>query len=596
MEHEPDFRRYFAYLNLFVTAMLLLVTSDNFVGLLIGWAGVGLSSFLLIGFYTQKQSAVNAARKAIVINTIGDVGLMLAIFTIIWKTGSATFNEALNSQNLAEGDWRNWAALLLFIACAAKSAQLPLQTWLPDAMEGPTPVSALIHAATMVTAGVYLIVRAHPIFGASEWAAWYIPIIGAATAFYAATCALAQTDLKRVLAYSTISQLGYMFMAAGVRAYEASMFHLLTHAFFKALLFLAAGLVIHSLGGEQDMRKMGGLRKEPATRFAAIAFIIGALSISGIPIFSGFFSKEAILGSFPLLGGEVSLSAAQEAAGVSGLFLGIIGWVGVITAFITAFYMFRAYFLTFEGTTRFEGHPHANPPIMTIPVGVLTVLATIGGFLAFEGGWNSLEGWFKPVIEGYASNGKTLWRSIETNQLDIFGLIIGVGAGVTGIGLAYAIYMRRPLQLDATPQMARAQTTNLNAPPVSRMLTSQPKATQSRRAVALGIVEVERPRTGPGPIFYLKQALNTFLLNGWGFDLIYNLLFVWPGKATAGLIERWLDPEVEQMVDIGLGDGTNEASKAVRRTETGYVRNYALGILLGAVAILVYVAVIGLQR
>ncbi|MEI6045320.1 MAG: NADH-quinone oxidoreductase subunit L, partial [Chloroflexota bacterium] len=222
MDHEPDYRRYFTYMNLFVTAMLLLVTSDNFVTLLVGWAGVGLSSFLLIGFYIHKPSAVNAARKAIVMNTIGDVGLLLGIFVIIANTGAVTFVGALTSETISQGDWRNWAALFLFIACAAKSAQIPLHTWLPDAMEGPTPVSALIHAATMVTAGVYLVVRAHPIFGASEWAAWFIPIIGAATAFYAATCALVQTDLKRVLAYSTISQLGYMFMAAGVGAYEAA--------------------------------------------------------------------------------------------------------------------------------------------------------------------------------------------------------------------------------------------------------------------------------------------------------------------------------------------------------------------------------------
>ncbi len=592
MSHEPDFRRYFAYMNLFVTAMLLLVTSDNFVQLLIGWAGVGLSSFLLIGFYIHKPSAVNAARKAIVMNTIGDVGLLLGIFVIIINTGSANFAEALTSPTIAQGDWRNWAALFLFIACAAKSAQIPLQTWLPDAMEGPTPVSALIHAATMVTAGVYLVVRAHPIFGASEWAAWFIPIIGALTAFYAATCALVQTDIKRVLAYSTISQLGYMFMAAGVAAYEASMFHLLTHAFFKALLFLAAGLVIHSLGGEQDMRKMGGLRQDPANRFAAIAFLVGALAISGIPIFSGFFSKEAILGSFPLLGGDYTLSAAQQSAGVPTFFLTIIGWVGLITAFMTAFYMFRAYFLTFEGTPRYEGHPHANPSSMSIPVGVLAVLATVGGFLAFEGVWNTLESWFEPVVTQYARNGKSVWHSIETGSLDIIGLILGVGVGLAGIALAYAMYMRRPVTI-TSPELA---VVTEHIPMVNEWQPTQPKAVQSRKAEQGGYVEMQRRQTGPAPRDLAQQGLRTFLFYGWGFDLLYNLLFAWPAAATGKLIDRWLDREVKEAVDIGLGEGTEEMSKILRRTETGFVRNYALGILFGAVAILIYVAVVGLAR
>lgn len=589
MGHEPDFRRYFTYMNLFVTTMLLLVTSDNFVQLLIGWAGVGLSSFLLIGFYIHRNSAVVAARKAIVMNTIGDVGLMLGIFTIMVNTRSATFVEALNDAGIGQGDWRNWAALFLFIACAAKSAQIPLQTWLPDAMEGPTPVSALIHAATMVTAGVYLVVRAHPIFGASEWAAWFVPTIGALTAFYAATCAIAQVDLKRVLAYSTVSQLGYMFMAAGINAYEASMFHLLTHAFFKALLFLAAGLVIHSLAGEQDMRKMGGLRKDPATRFSAYAFLIGALAISGIPPFSGFFSKEAILGSFPLLGGDYTLTAAQQAAGVPVWYLAIIGWVGVITALMTAFYMFRAYFLTFEGQTRFEGHPHANPQNMNVPVAILAVLATIGGFLAFEGVWNTLESWFRPVIERFSQGGKTVWHSIETGSLDIIGLIIGVGAGVIGIAIAYAVYMRRPVQVAPTTELVRTEVVNAAQP-------TQPKAVQSKRAQEFGFIELEKQRTGPGPLALAQKGLNIFLLYGWGFDLIYNLLFAWPGKGTAWLISRFVDREIEEGVDVGLGEGSREVSHVLRKTETGYVRNYALGILLGAVAILVYVAVVGIVR
>jgi NADH-quinone oxidoreductase subunit L len=342
MAGEENYRRFFAYLNLFVFAMLVLVTADNFVLLMIGWGGVGLSSFLLIGFYTERISAVQAARKAFVINTIGDVGLLLGVFTILYNTGGAiSYADVFTSPNLL-GDgvnysWVNWTAALLFVACAAKSAQLPLHTWLADAMEGPTPVSALIHAATMVTAGVYLVCRAAPIFGRSEVMLVAIPLIGAITAIYAATCALGQFDLKRVLAYSTVSQLGYMFMAAGTGAYQAALFHLMTHAFFKALLFLAAGAVIHGLGGEQDMRKMGALgSKMPLAR---IVFLIGALAISGIPPFAGFFSKEAILGTFPLLGdSNPGITSGLGAAGQA-----LVGWVGIITALLTAFYMFRLY-------------------------------------------------------------------------------------------------------------------------------------------------------------------------------------------------------------------------------------------------------------
>jgi NADH-quinone oxidoreductase subunit L len=281
IHYEKDYRRFFAYLNLFVFAMLLLVTADNFVWLLVGWGNVGLASFLLIGFYKNKPSAVMAARKAFVMNTIGDVGLLIGIFIIITNTGTIAYREVFENRALVtgNGDWVNWAAMFMLVAALAKSAQFPLQTWLPDAMEGPTPVSALIHAATMVTAGVYLIVRAHPIYAVAEWALVVIPIIGVFTAFYAATCALVQTDIKRVLAYSTMSQLGYMFMAAGVGAYEAAMFHLITHAFFKALLFLSAGSVIHALGGEQNMLRMGGLRKSKELRVAWLGFLVGALGL-----------------------------------------------------------------------------------------------------------------------------------------------------------------------------------------------------------------------------------------------------------------------------------------------------------------------------
>jgi NADH-quinone oxidoreductase subunit L len=610
---EKDYRRFFAYMNLFVFAMLLLVAADNFVWLLVGWGNVGLSSFLLIGFYKNKPSAVAAARKAFVMNTIGDVGLLLGIFVIIANTGSASFNAALTNANLTSGDgsWREWAAMLLLVAAVAKSAQFPLQTWLPDAMEGPTPVSALIHAATMVTAGVYLIVRAHPIFGNSTVALVVVPIIGCFTAFYAATCALVQTDLKRVLAYSTMSQLGYMFMAAGVGAYEAAMFHLVAHAFFKALLFLAAGSIIHSLGGEQDMRNMGGLRKQPAMRTAWLGFTIGALALSGLPPFAGFFSKESILGTFPLFGQATENYNPQ---GLDPIFLSIFGWVGLLTAFMTAFYMFRAYMLVFEGPES-KLHPHSNPSNMNFVVVVLSVLSVVGGFLAMPGLWNVLHDWFQPVLKVFDAGEKEIWFPIQTHGLEIVELILGVGAGVAGIVVAVGLYTTLRQRAAAAVQPTPTATTE-----------PQPGTGPSRRASgaptltprALDEAEIRRviagknlsqpeaplpsgrilPATRPkfNPVKLGQQAITAFLLNGWGFDLVYKGLFSLPGEMTGRLIARFVDQEAEKAVDYGLGGVAWEGSKVTRKTETGLVRNYALGILLGTVALLIYIAVQTVQR
>ena len=619
---EKDYRRFFAYLNLFVFAMLTLVTADNFVWLLVGWGNVGLASFLLIGFYKNRPSAVAAARKAFVMNTIGDVGLLLGIFVFITNTGSASFTDALRSPALAAGDWRNWAAMLLLVAAVAKSAQFPLQTWLPDAMEGPTPVSALIHAATMVTAGVYLIVRAHPLFAVSSWAVVAIPVIGAFTAFYAASCALAQTDLKRVLAYSTMSQLGYMFMATGVGAYEAAMFHLITHAFFKALLFLSAGSIIHSLGGEQDMRRMGGLRKQPANRLAWVGFLVGALALSGIPPFAGFFSKEAILGTFPLFGQTTS---NYNPLGLDPIYLSVIGWVGIIVAFMTAFYMFRAYMLVFEGPAA-ERHPHASPRSMNFVLAVLSFFSVVGGFLALPGGWNVLHDWFNPVIAYFARPGRQLWFPIQTDGLEIIELGLGVGAGVAGIVVAVGLYTvlrqrtadQAAPTLDSSPEPLAPGTPTTPSARLSSsvgVLTPRAMDEQSVRNVLSGrtekqaaraetrpgrltraqelnyTVQPKPPRPGPNLLKLGRQALNYFLLYGWGFDLLYKLLFAWPGAATGRLIARFLDPETEKAVDWGLGGLAWESSKLGRKTETGLARNYALGILLGAVVLLVYVAV-----
>ncbi|HEX2912969.1 MAG TPA: NADH-quinone oxidoreductase subunit L [Chloroflexia bacterium] len=623
MHYEKDYRRFFAFMNLFVFAMLLLVTADNFVWLLVGWGNVGLASFLLIGFYKNKPSAVAAARKAFVMNTIGDVGMLLGIFVIVANTGSASFSVSLKSPALGSGDWRDWASILLLIAAFAKSAQLPLHTWLPDAMEGPTPVSALIHAATMVTAGVYLVVRAHPLFGSSTWATIIIPVIGVLGAFYAATCAVAQTDLKRVLAYSTMSQLGYMFMAAGVGAYEAAMFHLITHAFFKALLFLSAGSVIHSLGGEQDMRNMGGLRKQKETRLAWIGFTIGALALSGIPPLAGFFSKESILGVFPIFGQS---STHYNPLGLDTPFLAVIGWVGIFVAFLTAFYMFRAYMLVFEGEPGHH-HPHANPGNMNFVLGVLSLLTVVGGFLAMPGGWNLLNNWFQPAIKTFARPGKEIWFPIQTESLEIVELLLGVGAGVAGIVVAVGLYTftRQRAKDQAAPTITTVaeETAPLGEPvaprrhePTSSVLTPRTISEEELRRIISGKAPKSQPRvleqqgrveTTPSVMQprerqkvsvtkLAQQGLNAFLLYGWGFDLVYNLLFAWPGKATGKLVARFLDPEAEKAVDYGIGGAAWDSSKLTRKSETGLVRNYALGILLGAVALLVYVAVQTVQR
>lgn len=553
MTGEKDFKRFFAYLNLFVFAMLLLVSADNYVLLMVGWAGVGLSSFLLIGFYTERPSAVAAARKAFVVNTIGDVGLMLGTFVIFANTNSVDYANVFSSPNLinvTNSTWVNWAALLLFIGCAAKSAQIPLQNWLPDAMEGPTPVSALIHAATMVTAGVYLVVRSGEIFGRSDLMLAVIPIIGALTAIYAATCALAQTDLKRVLAYSTVSQLGYMFMAAGVGAYQSALFHLLTHAFFKALLFLSAGAVIHGLGGEQDMRRMGGLgRKMPLARWT---FLIGALAISGIPPFAGFFSKESILGNFPLLGdGNGGIHAGLNAGSQA-----LIGWVGVITALLTAFYMFRAYFMTFEGEPAAEHHVHASSQTINIPLIVLGILSTVGGFIAFPGLWNGFSGYFNKYFPSFLAAEATAQPSdlipnngtiaIPVGSVDWTNLIIALAAGLIGIALAYFTYQR----------------------------------VWSKRPIAI------TPATG----------ISAFLYNAWYIDTAYYNFITVPIRAIGGWIARGIEPIEQALVDRGIGSSIWQGSRGVRRSETGYVRNYALVMMLGVVAILIYVAVAGLQR
>ncbi|MGA9072269.1 MAG: NADH-quinone oxidoreductase subunit L [Terracidiphilus sp.] len=370
MSDDEGYARYFSYLNLFLFFMTVLVLAGNALVMFVGWEGVGLASYLLIGFYFQKKSAADAGKKAFIVNRIGDFGFLIAMFLLVANFGTLTFTDIAAKLGMDPG-WQGGVvtviALCLMLGAAGKSAQLPLYIWLPDAMEGPTPVSALIHAATMVTAGVYMVARTHVIFDHSPFALSVVAIIGAATALFAATIALVQNDIKRVLAYSTISQLGYMFLGCGVAAYSAAIFHLMTHAFFKALLFLAAGSVIHGLGGEQDLRKMGGLwRKLPVT-FAVTT--VGVLAIAGIFPFAGFFSKDAIL-------------YAAYLHGISGK---ILYSVGLLTALLTAFYMGRMWYLAFMGKSRSEDvHPHESPVSMLGPLVILALLSVCGGWIGME--------------------------------------------------------------------------------------------------------------------------------------------------------------------------------------------------------------------
>ncbi|MDB5250866.1 MAG: NADH:ubiquinone oxidoreductase subunit [Flaviaesturariibacter sp.] len=384
-EKREHFGRYFAYLNLFVFSMLLLVMGSNFVIMFIGWEGVGLCSYLLIGYWFKNIDYTKAAKKAFVMNRIGDLGFLLAVFWIIAKTGSVDFGTVFaNVGKLTSADITG-ITLLLFLGATGKSAQIPLYTWLPDAMAGPTPVSALIHAATMVTAGIYMIARSNALFAHADVTNTVIAIIGAATALLAATIALRQNDIKKVLAYSTVSQLGYMFLALGCGAYSAAVFHVMTHAFFKALLFLGSGSVIHAVSGQQDIRFMGGLKGK--LKITYLTFFIGCLAIAGIPPFSGFFSKDAIL-----------LSAFEHDK-----FLYVIG---LLTAALTAFYMFRLLFITFNGSFRGteeqRHHIHESPAAMTIPLFVLAVLSIIGGFVGvpdvFLHGGERLGAFLSPVI------------------------------------------------------------------------------------------------------------------------------------------------------------------------------------------------------
>ncbi len=524
MGEDPAYERFFAFMNFFITAMLLLVLADNFLFLLIGWAGVGLASFLLIGFWWRKPSAVKAAQKAFVVNVIGDFGLMIAIFLLVGKTGSLNFTDTLFARAglFSAGDQTTTIiAFMLLIAAAAKSAQLPLHVWLPDAMEGPTPVSALIHAATMVTAGVYLVARCTAIFSAAPYALETVGIMGGASALFAATAALFQYDIKRVLAYSTMSQLGYMFMAESVGANSAAIFHLTTHAFFKALLFMSAGAVIHALHGEQDMRKMGGLRKKLPVAFWS--FLIGGLALAGIPPFAGFWSKDAILG------------AIFTQAGATGSAWEYVLWmIGVITAILTGLYIFRLIFVVFYGSYRGAEQKssggrfaiHEAGLAMTDPMTALLALSIIGGFDGVPG---------VDTIGNYLQSAIGLSPAAQGSQLVIL-LFVGVLAAAGGIFIAWQLYLARPFRF--TPN---------------------------------------------------KNPLYQLFANAYYIDALYNAVIVQPivqlGSGLNTLLETWT-------LDGGsraIAGGVDLLSRALRKLQSGYARNYALSIVIGALLIVAFV-------
>ncbi|MEC7641238.1 MAG: NADH-quinone oxidoreductase subunit L [Nitrospinota bacterium] len=451
MHEEYSYYRYFAYLNLFMFAMLLLVMGNNFLLMFIGWEGVGLCSYFLIGYYFEKKSACDAGTKAFIVNRVGDFAFLLAIMYIFYLFGSIDFTTvfAAAPTTLVYGsEAATVITMLLFVGATGKSAQIPLYTWLPDAMEGPTPVSALIHAATMVTAGVYMVVRSQVLFTLAPLTMWIVAFTGAGTAVFAATIGMAQNDIKRVLAYSTVSQIGYMFLGCGVGAYTAAIFHLVTHAFFKACLFLSSGSVIHGLHGEQDMRKMGGLK--PHFPITYKTFLVSTIAIAGVPPLSGFFSKDEIL-FHSLVDGNI-----------------ILWGMGIGGAMLTAFYMFRLIFMTFHGESHVDPHvhPHESPNVMTQPLMILAGLAFFGGTLGIPliHGWHILQHWLEPVLQfdmqtALTYSAKTLeehghhvpsWSHLlhpkDTHNvpLEIFLMVFSVGVAVFGIAMAYIFYIKKP--------------------------------------------------------------------------------------------------------------------------------------------------------
>ena len=505
-EEGQHFARYFSYLNLFVFSMLLLVLGANFIILFIGWEGVGLCSYLLIGYWFKNVDYGYAARKAFIMNRIGDVGFLIAIFLMVNKFGSVEFAEVFGKADTVSKGAITAITLLLFVGATGKSAQIPLYTWLPDAMAGPTPVSALIHAATMVTAGIYMIARSHVLYDLAPVTQNVVAVIGLATALLAATIALKQNDIKKVLAYSTVSQLGYMFLGLGVGAYDGAVFHVMTHAFFKALLFLGAGSVIHAMGGEQDMRKMGGLRKKMV--ITHVTFLVGCIAIAGIPPFSGFFSKDEILAA---------------AYGKNPVYY----VVGVFTALLTAFYMFRLYATTFlgkfRGTHDQEHHLHESPGAITIPLVILAILAAGAGFLGipavFAPNAHWLGKYLAPVL-GEGAHGPELERGMEITLM-----VVSVALALIGSLWAGFRFSKKPDLAEPT-------------------------------------------------------GFGKFLANKWYVDELYNAIIVRPLDLLAQFLV-FFDKNIIDGIVNGVGRLVQYGSRQLRLLQRGQVGGYVLLMVVG---------------
>ncbi len=547
MHGDPGYPRYFTYLNLFVFMMLNLVLANNFLLMFVGWEGVGLCSYLLIGFWFEKDSASNAGKKAFVVNRVGDFGFLLGIFLIFTSLGTLDFTEVFQKAPSLDTSLVTIIAILLFIGATGKSAQLPLYVWLPDAMEGPTPVSSLIHAATMVTAGVYMIARCNVLYSMAPVALTIVAAIGVATAIYAASIGLTQNDIKRVLAYSTISQLGYMFLGVGVGAYSAGMFHLMTHAFFKGLLFLGAGSVMHAMSGELDMRKMGGLRNKIPVTFWT--FVPATLAIAGIPGFSGFFSKDEIL-----------WKAYSSPHGHP-----LLWAVGVVAAGMTAFYMFRLLFMTFFGQCRapeeVKKHIHESPRVMTIPLGVLSVLSILGGYVGiphvFWGGFNKIGEFLAPVVGGHGEVpaghaefslqklahaaegvGVGVAHGVPSASMELILMGISVIIALIGIFIAYVFYIKRP----ELPSLLAAK----------------------------------------------RKTLYTILVNKYFVDEIYGVSFVDSLKGLGTGLWRGFDDQVIDGTVNGVARMIMGFGGILRKIQTGFVQSYAFGMMIGGVIIIGY--------
>jgi NADH-quinone oxidoreductase subunit L len=534
MAHEGGYYRFFSYLNLFMFFMLILVLAANYVLLFVGWEGVGLSSYLLIGFYFPKRSAADAGKKAFIVNRIGDFGFMLGMFLLFRAFHTLDFQAMFSSPTLQ--GWPvelsghlgtlTFACLLIFMGACGKSAQLPLYVWLPDAMEGPTPVSALIHAATMVTAGVYVVARSHILFAHAPTAMLVVAIVGCATAFFAATIGLVQTDIKKVLAYSTVSQLGYMFLACGVGAFSAGIFHLMTHAFFKALLFLAAGSVIHAMGGEQDMNRMGGLSEK--IRWTYLTMLTATLAITGFPPFAGFFSKDSIL-----------LSAFQNENGGRNAGYVLYGF-GLATALLTSFYMFRLIFLTFHGQPRYDEHKvhvHESPRTMLVPLMILAVLSIIGGWLAAPAMLGTGPDYFTKFLQPVFGGPEAAGPEGEVRVLELTLAGIAVITALIGVTVAFWLYLKRPGKADSLAKSMR--------------------------------------------------GVYTSLLNKYYVDEIYAAMIVKPLLwISTNVLWKAADVAGIDGAVNGIASGTTALGDGVRHTQSGNTRSYAVWVVVGALVVM----------